>query len=115
MLTTMNFPVQTVKTQEQLFQIVTVQQVQTVEVQLVWKKVNFVHALILFNNINNTELGLLQTNIKHNAVFKKTFHTAKSVNPGGGGMGGTRPPPPNFWIGGDEYIIVLPPPIFSYV
>ena len=46
-----------------------VQKVQTVEVQLVWKKVNFVHALILFSNINNTELGLLQSNIKHNAVF----------------------------------------------
>ena len=39
------------------------------EVQLVWKKENFVHALILFNNINNIELGLLQSNIKHNAVF----------------------------------------------
>ena len=40
MLTTMNSPVQTVKTQAQLFQIVTAQQIQIVEVQPVWMKVN---------------------------------------------------------------------------
>ena len=104
----MNFPVQTAKTQEQLFQIVTVQQVQTVEVQLVWKKVNFVHALILFNNINNIELGLLQSNIKHNA--EDISYCQERQFGVGGGMGDM--PTTNLWIGRDEYIIVPLPQFF---